>query len=44
MSQDGEDLKEAWQGQLRHLGSTGHGDGSGAKQGERQAEAQLNLG
>ena len=30
--------------QARHLGSTGQGDGSGAKQGERQAGAQLDPG
>ena len=30
--------------QARHLGSTGHGGGSGAKQGERQAGAQLDPG
>lgn len=39
--QEGEDLKETGQGKARHLGGPGHGDGSGANKGERQAGAHL---
>ncbi len=42
--QGGEDPQEARQGHARHLGSTGHGDGSGAKQEEGKTGAQLDPG